>query len=73
MERGANVKVILSKVNVEVMTKKSIFRMFARLLIVIVLGVLALCVPTKTGEFIFGFVGVILIDIYGTLIEEGKL
>lgn len=55
------------------MKKKAIFRIFARLLIVIVLGLLALCVPTKIGEFIFGFVGVILIDIYGTLIEKGKL
>ena len=64
---------IAIKVIGKVMTKKSFFRMLAQIIIISILGGFAYWLPTETSAFIFGFVGVILIDIYGILIDKGKL
>lgn len=50
-------------------TKKCILRGIIRIIIVVIIGLLA----HLSLDFIAGFVGVLLIDIYGILIEKGKL
>lgn len=50
-------------------TKKDILRGIVRIIIVVIIGLLA----HFSLDFMTGFVGVLLIDIYGILIEKGKL
>jgi hypothetical protein len=50
-------------------TKKCILRGIVRIIIVFIIGLLVLL----SLDFVAGFVGVLLIDIYGILIERGKL
>lgn len=50
-------------------TKKNIIRGIVRIIIVVIIGLLA----HLSLDFIAGFVGVLLIDIYGILIEKGRL
>lgn len=55
------------------MTKKSFLRVLARLLVVVIIAICVLCLPTSYKGWVTGFVGCLLVDIYGTLIEKGKL
>jgi len=50
-------------------TKNNIIRDIVPIIIVVIIGLLA----HLSLDFIAGFVGVLLIDIYGILIEKGKL
>lgn len=50
-------------------TKKCILRSIVRIIIVVIIGLLA----QLSLYFTAGFVGVLLVDIYGILIEKGKL
>lgn len=53
--------------------KKDIIRGLVPIIIVVIIGIIPFCWPTKIGAFLDGFIGVMLIDIYTTLIEKGKL
>jgi hypothetical protein len=55
------------------MAKKSILRGLARLIIVVIIGMCAWWLPPSYSGFVTGFVGCIVVDIYGILIEKGKL
>ena len=55
------------------MAKKSILRGLARLIVVVIITICALGLPPSYKDWVTGFVGVILVDIYGILIEKGKL
>lgn len=55
------------------MTKKSFLRGLAQLIVVVIIAMCAWCSPPSYKGWITGFVGVIVVDIYGTLIEKGKL
>ena len=50
-------------------TKKNILRGIVSIIIVVIIGLLA----RLSLDFMTGFVGVLLIDIYVLLIEKGKL
>lgn len=50
-------------------TKKNIIRGIVRIIIVVIIALLA----HLSLDFMAGFVGVLLIDIYGILIEKEKL
>ena len=56
-----------------VMAKKSILRGLARLLVVVIIVVCAWCLPPSCCGWVTGAVGCIVVDIYGILIERGKL
>ena len=53
--------------------KKDIIRRLVQIIIVVIPGAITFCWPTKIEPFLYGFIGVILLDIYGILIEKGKL
>lgn len=53
--------------------KKDIIRGLVQITIVVIIRIIPLCWPTDVGEFLTGFIGVMLIDIYTTLIEKRKL
>ena len=53
--------------------KKYCIRSFARLLVLAIIAMCAWWLPSPTRGWVTGFVGIILIDIYGILIEKGKL
>lgn len=55
------------------MAKKSILRGFARLIVVVIIGMCAWRFPPSCRGWITGAVGCIVVDIYGILIEKGKL
>lgn len=55
------------------MTNKSILRGLARIIVVVIIVVCALCLPPSYKGWVTGFVGCIVVDIYGILIEKGKL
>lgn len=55
------------------MAKKSILRGLARLLVVVIIVVCAWCLPPSCCGWVTGAVGCIVVDIYGILIEKGKL
>ena len=59
------------------MTKKSILRGIARIIVVITIVICAWCFPPSCCGWIIGWiigvVGCIVVDIYGILIEKGKL
>lgn len=55
------------------MTKKSILRGFARLIVIVVIGMCAWGLPPSYCGWVTGIVGSIVVDIYGILIEKGKL
>ena len=52
---------------------KDIIRGLVQIIIVVIIGIIPFCWPTTIGAFLDGFIGVMLIDIYGILIEKGKL
>lgn len=53
--------------------KKDILRGLARLIIVVVIAICAWWLPPSHRGWVTGFVGCIVVDIYGILIEKGKL
>lgn len=55
------------------MAKKSILRGLARLIVVVIIAICAWRLPPSLRGWVTGFVGCIAIDIYGILIEKGKL
>ena len=55
------------------MVKKSIFRGLARLIVVVIIAICAWCLPPSYCGWVTGFVGCDEVDIYGKLIEKGKL
>ena len=59
------------------MAKKSILRGLARIIIVIIITICAWCFSPSCCGFINGWIigtiGCIVVDIYGILIEKGKL
>ena len=55
------------------MAKKSILRGLARLIVVVIIGICAWCLPPSYCGLVTGAVGCIAVDIYGILIEKGKL
>lgn len=55
------------------MAKKSILRGLAQLIVVVIIAICAWCLPPSYRGWVTGFVGCIVLDIYGTLIEKGKL
>lgn len=55
------------------MTKKSILKWFVQFIVVVTIAICAWCTPSSYRGWITGFVGFILLDIYGTLIEKKKL
>lgn len=55
------------------MTKKEILRAFAAFIVVAIIAICAWCLPPSYCGFVTGFVGCIVVDIYGILIEKGKL
>lgn len=57
----------------KVMIKKSILRGLARLIVVVIIAICAWYLPPNYKGWFTGFVGCIVVDIYGILIEKGKL
>lgn len=55
------------------MAKKSILRGLAQLIVVVIIAICAWCLPPSHRGWVTGIVGYIVVDIYGTLIEKGKL
>lgn len=55
------------------MVNKSFLRGLARLIVVVIIGMCAWLSPSSYSGWITGFVGCIVVDIYGILIEKGKL
>lgn len=55
------------------MVRKSILRGLARLIVVVIIAICAWRLPPSCCGWVTGFVGVIVVDIYGILIEKGKL
>lgn len=55
------------------MAKKSILRGLAQIIVVTIIAICAWCLPPSCCGWITGAVGVIVVDIYGILIEKGKL
>lgn len=55
------------------MAKKSILRGLAQLSVVVIIAICAWCLPPRYCGWITGFVGCIVVDIYGILIEKGKI
>lgn len=55
------------------MTKKGFLRGLARLIVVTIIAICAWCLPSSCCGWITGALGVIVVDIYGILIEKGKL
>lgn len=55
------------------MTKKAILRGLTRLIVVVIIAICARCLPLSYGGYVTGLVGCIVVDIYGILIEKGKL
>ena len=55
------------------MAGKSILRGFARIIVVVIIAICAWCLPPSYCGWITGAVGCIVVDIYGILIEKGKL
>lgn len=55
------------------MTKKEILRGLAALIVVVIIAICAWCLPPSYRGWVTGFVGYIVVDIYGILIEKGEL
>lgn len=55
------------------MTRKEILRGLARLIVVVIISICAWCLPPSYKGLVTGFVGCIVVDIYGILIEKGRL
>lgn len=55
------------------MAKKSILRGLARIIVVVAIAICAWRLPPNYQGWVTGFIGCIVVDIYGTLIEKGKL
>ena len=55
------------------MAKKSILRGLTQLIVVVIIAICAWCLPSSYNGWVTGFVGCIVVDIYGTLIEKGEL
>ncbi len=55
------------------MAKKSILRGLARIIVVVIIAICAWLLPPSYKDWVTGFIGCIVVDIYGTLIEKGKL
>ena len=55
------------------MAKKEFLRGLARLIVVVIIAICAWCLPPSHCGWVTGIVGVIVVDIYGILIEKGKL
>ena len=57
----------------KVMAKKSILRGLARLIVAVIISICAWMLPPSCRGWVTGAVGCIVVDIYGILIEKGKL
>ena len=55
------------------MAKKSILRGLARIIVVLIIVICFLCLPPSYCGWVTGAVGCIVVDIYGILIEKGKI
>lgn len=55
------------------MARNPFFRGFARIIIVVIIATCARYLPLSYSGWVTGFVGCIVVDIYGILIEKGKL
>lgn len=55
------------------MAKKPILRGLVRLIVVVIIAICAWWLPLSCRGWVTGFVGCIVVDIYGILIEKGKL
>lgn len=55
------------------MVKKLILRGLAQIIVVTIIVICAWCLPPSYKGWVTGFVGYIVVDIYGILIEKGKL
>jgi hypothetical protein len=55
------------------MINKLILRGLARIAVVIIIATCAWCLPPSCRGGVTGAVGCIIVDIYGILIEKGKL
>lgn len=55
------------------MVKKSIIRGLAGTIVIAIIAICARCLPASYAGWTAGFVGYIVVDIYGILIEKGKL
>ena len=53
------------------MEKKSILRGLARIIVVVIIGMCAWCLPPSHCGWVTGMVGCIVVDVYGILIEKG--
>lgn len=62
-----------SEKNNKVMAKKPILRGLVRLIVVVIIAICAWWLPPSCRGWVTGFVGCIVVDIYGILIEKGKL
>lgn len=55
------------------MAKKAILRGLARLIVVVIIAICAWRLPLSCCGVVTGMIGCIVVDIYGILIEKGKL
>lgn len=55
------------------MANKEILRSLARLIVVVIIAICAWCLPSSYCGWVTGAVGCIVVDIYGILIEKGRI